>query len=89
VPLFYSIDSGTATVTVHGAFRRTLHPGDYFGEIALIDGGVRSATVTADGELVCHGITLWDFRPLVHSRPGIAWTLLQTLARMLRETTDG
>jgi hypothetical protein len=86
---FYSIDSGTATVTVHGAFRRTLHPGDYFGEIALIDGGVRSATVTADGELVCHGITLWDFRPLVHSRPGIAWTLLQTLARMLRETTDG
>lgn len=85
---FYLIDSGTATVTAHGAFRRTLHPGDYFGEIALIDQGVRSATVTADGELVCHGITLWDFRPLVQSSPAIAWTLLQTLARMLRETTD-
>ena len=85
---FYLIDSGTATVTVHGAFRRTLHPGDHFGEIALFDQGVRSATVTADGELSCHGITLWDFRPLLQSEPAIAWTLLQTLARMLRETTD-
>ncbi len=81
---FYLIDSGTATVTVRGAFRRTLGPGDYFGEIALLDSGVRSATVTADGELVCRGITLWDFRPLVQSNAAIAWTLLQTLARMLR-----
>jgi hypothetical protein len=85
---FYLIDSGTATVTVHGEFRRTLGPGDYFGEIALIDGGVRSATVTADGELVCRGITLWDFRPLVQSNPAVAWTLLQTLARLLSETNN-
>jgi phosphoenolpyruvate synthase/pyruvate phosphate dikinase len=85
---FYLVDAGTATVTVHGAFRRTLGPGDYFGEIALIDQGVRSATVTADSELVCRGITLWDFRPLVQSKPALAWTLLQTLARMLRETND-
>jgi pyruvate,water dikinase len=85
---FYLIESGTATVTVHGAFRRTLGPGDYFGEIALIDGQARSATVTADGELVCQGITLWDFQPLVQGSPAMAWTLLQTLARMLRETND-
>jgi hypothetical protein len=85
---FYLIDSGTASVTVHGAFRRTLGPGDYFGEIALIDGGVRSATVTAYDELVCQGITLWDFQPLVQATPAIAWTLLRTLARMLREAND-
>ncbi|HMC71856.1 MAG TPA: PEP/pyruvate-binding domain-containing protein [Mycobacteriales bacterium] len=84
---FYLIDSGTATVTVHGAFRRTLGPGDHFGEIALLDQGARSATVTADSELICQGITLWDFQPLVQSNPAIAWTLLQTLARMLRATT--
>jgi pyruvate,water dikinase len=83
---FYLIESGTATVTVHGAFRRTLHSGDYFGEIALIDGRARSATVTADGELVCQGITLWDFQPLVQRNTTMAWTLLQTLAGMLRET---
>jgi CRP-like cAMP-binding protein len=82
---FYLIESGTATVTVHGAFRRTLHSGDYFGEIALIDGRARSATVTADGELVCQGITLWDFQPLVQRNTTMAWTLLQTLAGMLRE----
>jgi pyruvate,water dikinase len=85
---FYLIESGSATVTVHGAFRRTLQPGDYFGEIALIDGRARSATVTADGELVCQGITLWDFQPLVQRNTTMAWTLLQTLAGMLRETDD-
>ena len=86
---FYLIESGTATVTVHGAFRRTLHPGDHFGEIALIDGQARSATVTADGELVCQGITLWDFQPLVQRSSAMAWTLLQTLAGMLREPDHG
>jgi CRP/FNR family cyclic AMP-dependent transcriptional regulator len=85
---FYVIESGTATVTVHGAFRRTLQPGDHFGEIALIDGRARSATVTADTRLVCQGITLWDFQPLVQRNPTIAWTLLQTLARQLREASD-
>jgi pyruvate,water dikinase len=85
---FYLIESGTATVTVHGAFRRTLHPGDHFGEIALIDGRARSATVTAESELVCQGITLWDFQPLVQRSTTMAWTLLQTLAGMLRETDD-
>ncbi|HET8969973.1 MAG TPA: PEP/pyruvate-binding domain-containing protein [Candidatus Nanopelagicales bacterium] len=86
---FYVIEAGTATVTVHGVVRRTLHAGDHFGEIALIDGQARSATVTADSELVCRGITLWDFQPLVQRNPAMAWTLLQTLAGMLREANDG
>ncbi|MGQ0844096.1 MAG: PEP/pyruvate-binding domain-containing protein [Sporichthyaceae bacterium] len=81
---FYLIDAGTATVTVRGEFRRTLGPGDYFGEIALLDEGVRSATVTAESELRCRGITRWDFKPLVQGDGVLAWTLLQTLARMVR-----
>ena len=85
---FYLIESGTATVTVGGAFRRTLEAGDHFGEIALIDGGARSATVTADSELVCQGITLWDFQPLVQRNPSMSWTLLQTLARELRQAGE-
>lgn len=85
---FYLIESGTATVTVGGDFRRTLGPGDHFGEIALIDGQARTATVTADTELVCQGITLWDFQPLVQRNPTMAWTLLQTLAGMLRHAGD-
>jgi CRP/FNR family cyclic AMP-dependent transcriptional regulator len=85
---FYLIESGTATVTVGGAFRRTLGPGEHFGEIALIDGRARTATVTADAELVCQGITLWDFQPLVQRSPTMAWTLLQTLAGMLRQAGE-
>lgn len=83
---FYVIESGSASVTVGGDFRRTLGRGDYFGEIALIDGLARTATITADEELVCQGITLWDFEPLVRGNPAMAWTLLQTLAGMLRES---
>ncbi|HET6167348.1 MAG TPA: PEP/pyruvate-binding domain-containing protein [Marmoricola sp.] len=86
---FYLIESGTATVTVGGEVRRTLGPGAHFGEIALIDGAPRSATVTADDELVCQGITLWDFQPLVQRNPTMAWTLLRTLAGMLREAAEG
>jgi hypothetical protein len=85
---FFLIESGTATVTVGGEFRRSLGPGDHIGEIALIDGRPRSATVSADGELVCQGITLWDFQPLVQRNPTMAWTLLQTLAGMLRQTVE-
>ena len=44
---FFVIESGTAKVTVDGEDRRTLGPGDFYGEIALIDGGTRTATITA------------------------------------------
>jgi CRP-like cAMP-binding protein len=81
----YLIETGEATVSVRGEQRRTLGPGDYFGEIALIDEGQRSATITATSELICHGLTLWDFRPLVEGDGRIGWKLLQTLAARLRD----
>lgn len=81
---FFLIDSGTATVSVRGQPRGGLGPGDYFGEIALIDGGPRSATVTATTDLVCFGLTFWDFRPLVQENAAIGWKLLQSLAKKLR-----
>jgi hypothetical protein len=81
---FFVIESGEAVVTVHGREVARLGHGDYFGEVALIDEGARTATVTAATEVVCHGITYWEFRPLVQSNATIAWNLLQTLARRLR-----
>jgi pyruvate,water dikinase len=85
---FFVIESGEATVSIGGRVRATLAPGDYFGEIALIDEGARSATITANGELVCYGLTYWEFRPLVQQNATIAWNLLQTLAKRLRTAQD-
>jgi CRP-like cAMP-binding protein len=50
----------------------------------LIDGGPRSATVTAASDLVCYGLTFWEFRPLVERNGTIGWKLLQVLAKRLR-----
>ena len=83
---FFLIDSGEATVSSKGVQLATLGPGDYFGEIALIDGGPRSATVTAATDLVCYGLTFWEFRPLVEKNSTIAWKLLQAFAKRLRAT---
>jgi pyruvate,water dikinase len=81
---FFLIDSGEAKVTRNGAEIATLGAGSYFGEIALIDGGPRSATVTAATDLVCYGLTFWEFRPLVERNGTIGWKLLQSLAKRLR-----
>ncbi len=80
---FFIITGGRARVTVGGEERGTLGGGDYFGEIALIAGSDRTATVKADTELRCFGMTFWEFRPLVESNGQIAWKLLQSLAKKL------
>jgi CRP/FNR family transcriptional regulator, cyclic AMP receptor protein len=82
---FFIIDEGEATVSVHGEDVRTLKHGDYFGEVALIDDGARTATITAKTPLKCYGITSWEFRPLVEDNAKLAWTMLQTVARRLRD----
>ena len=82
---FFVIESGEAAVRVGGAERGRLGPGDYFGDIALIDMGARTATVTAESTLDCYGLTFWDFRPLVESDARIAWPLLQAMAKRLRD----
>jgi CRP/FNR family cyclic AMP-dependent transcriptional regulator len=86
---FFLIDSGEATVSVGGKERTTLEPGDYFGEISLIDEGARSATITASSELVCWGLTFWEFRPLVQENPAIGWKLLQSVVKKLRVAEQG
>jgi len=82
---FFVIESGEASVTVGGEDRSALGPGDYFGEVALIDEGIRTATVTATSDLKCWGMTSWEFRPLVEGNASIAWGLLKVMAHRLRE----
>ena len=81
---FFVIESGEAVVRIQGEERGRLGPGDYFGDIAMIDQGDRTASIEAESDLKCYGLTFWDFRPLVESEPRVAWPLLQAMAKRLR-----
>jgi CRP/FNR family transcriptional regulator, cyclic AMP receptor protein len=82
---FGVIVEGQAAVTVHGRTARTLGPGDYFGEMALIDHSYRSATITAETELRCLLFTAWVFRPFAMEHPETAWALLEMMVKRVRE----
>jgi CRP-like cAMP-binding protein len=86
---FFIIGSGNASVSVHGALTTSLGPGDYFGEMAILDDGVRSASVTAATDLVSYFLTPWEFRPFLEEHPSVALKLLGTLARRLRVAQGG
>jgi CRP-like cAMP-binding protein len=81
---FFVITEGNAEVLVGGEHQATLGSGDYFGEIALIDSGVRSASIIAATDLQCYGLTPWEFRPFVEEHPQVAWALLEALAGRYR-----
>jgi CRP/FNR family cyclic AMP-dependent transcriptional regulator len=82
---FFVIESGEAVVSVHGDERARLGPGDYFGDVAMIDQGDRTASILAKSELKCYGLTPWEFRPLVQTNASIAWKILQALAKQVNE----
>jgi len=80
---FFFVESGTASVTQDGQRRATLGPGDHFGEIALLAGADRTATVSAETDLVCWGMPAWNFRPMVREQPTVTVKLLEGMARQL------
>jgi CRP/FNR family transcriptional regulator, cyclic AMP receptor protein len=81
--MFFVVDSGEASVEVHGEEVGRLGPGDAFGEIALIDRRPRTATVTALSDLRTYGLPVFVFRPYVEARPQVAWKLLEAMADRL------
>src|SRR5919199_3130078 len=58
---FFVILSGSARASVGGEQHGVLRAGDYFGEMALLDGETRSASITAEEDLRCAGMTAWHF----------------------------
>jgi CRP/FNR family cyclic AMP-dependent transcriptional regulator len=80
---FYVILDGKATVRA-GNRRIPLTTGDYFGEMALLDGGVRSASVVADTEMLVMAIPRRGFLKLLESEPKIAISIMSTLAHRVR-----
>lgn len=83
VGLFLILE-GQCEVTIGGKTKAKLGPGDFFGEVALLDGGPRTATVTAMTPLRLVGITGWVFRGLLMEHPAIALKTLEAVAGRLR-----
>lgn len=81
---FHLILSGQATVSQGGHELSVLRPGQYFGEIALLDGQGRSATVTAVGPVRTLTIVVWGLEPLLKEHPTMAIALLKELCGRLR-----
>jgi len=82
---FVVILDGRARVEAGGRLLAVLEPGDFFGEIALLDGGVRTATVVAETDVVAEVIAHRDFDGLIARSPGLDKKLLVGLARRLRQ----
>lgn len=82
---FFLIVAGSATVEVSPKKRVRLQPGDFFGEMSLLDGEPRSATVVADTPLRLLVITRKHFSTLLHEVPGLTQNLLVTLSRRVRQ----
>ena len=78
---FYLIMSGEASVVQGGNEINRLGAGDFFGEIALIEGTPRTASVIAMGSVVCVGILRADFRPLLIRQPRIALRIIEEEGR--------
>ena len=83
----FVIAEGTTDVTIGGRRKSRMGPGDFFGEIALLDGGPRTATVTATSDVKLLGLTEWTFRGLMMEHPSIAVKTLQAMAGRLRNAT--
>jgi CRP-like cAMP-binding protein len=82
---FLVILEGQAEVRTLDGRSRALGAGDYFGEMALLDQGGRSATVTATTDVVLAAIAEWNFKPFLLEHPEVAYRLLQELSRRVRE----
>lgn len=83
-PAFFLIVEGEADVSVRGKKIGRLGRGDSFGEMSLLDGQPRSATVTARTDLVLYRVLSWHFHALVKKEPSVALALLKSVAARLR-----
>jgi CRP/FNR family cyclic AMP-dependent transcriptional regulator len=85
---FFVIVSGGARVVRDGEAVATLGPGDFFGELSVLDGLPRIAQVVADGPTTCLALASWDFEALLLEEPRVSLALLRGLAGRLREVTE-
>ncbi|MBV8986907.1 MAG: cyclic nucleotide-binding domain-containing protein [Acidimicrobiia bacterium] len=82
---FYVLVEGDADVLLGKDVVKTLGAGDYFGEISLIDGSPRTATISARAPVRTLSLSSWNFRPLLKEHPSIREAVLLEMCRRLRQ----
>jgi len=85
---FFLITQGRVEVTHENHHVRDLGPGEFFGEMALMEERPRSATVTAKERTTCLQLVRWDFRALLKENPDLAVKMLEVVVQRLREHPD-
>lgn len=81
---FYLVTSGRVEILRDGRSLGAFGPGDFFGEMSLLDQAPRSATIRAIEPTECLMLSSWDFKALLERHPSIAIKLLEVLSRRLR-----
>jgi CRP-like cAMP-binding protein len=82
---FFLILDGEVDISVGGRRLRTFGPGEYLGEISLIDGEPRSASAVAMTPVSTWSLASWNFRPLLRTYPSVAEKVMLLLCRRLRD----
>ena len=86
-PEFFIILDGTASVLIDDEVIATLGPGDFFGEVAALDGGPRTASVRAETQLRCVTLPVNGLRQFLLDHPVVAVNLLPEIVRRFRNVT--
>ena len=85
---FFMVASGGVRVVRDGETIATLGPGDFFGELSVLDGQPRTAQVIATEPTVCLALASWDFEAVVREEPAVALAIMRGLAGRLRRLTE-
>jgi len=86
---FFVVVSGAVRVIRDGTELARMGPGEFFGELSVLDGRPRVAQVVALGPTTCLALATWDFEAVIGEQPTVAMALLRGLATRLRELTEG
>jgi CRP/FNR family cyclic AMP-dependent transcriptional regulator len=85
---FFMVVDGGVRVVRDGEVLAHLGPGEFFGELSVLDGRPRVAQVVADGPTTCLALATWDFEAVLREEPAVALAVVRELARRLRDLTE-
>lgn len=85
---FFVVVAGSVRVVRDGTLLATLGPGEFFGELSVLDGRPRTAMVAAERATTCLALATWDFEAVLLEKPALTLAILRGVATRLREASE-